>query len=212
MKILVVDDHPILRFGVRQLVTHRWPHADVEEAATLSDAVASCQAGRPDVIVLDLVLPDTSGTEGVATMLKAADGVPLLVLSVHEELAYAARVLKMGASGYLPKDRASDDLVTAIERLLEGRRFVTASMAEHLMALLEGKMPSKPVHELLSLQEHRVMLLIADGKSPAQIATIMSLSVKTIGTYRARIMEKTGWRNNTDLTKYCVEHALTAKS
>jgi DNA-binding NarL/FixJ family response regulator len=162
--------------------------------------------------VLDLVLPDTSGTEGVATMLKAADGVPLLVLSVHEELAYAARVLKMGASGYLPKDRASDDLVTAIERLLEGRRFVTASMAEHLMALLEGKMPSKPVHELLSLQEHRVMLLIADGKSPAQIATIMSLSVKTIGTYRARIMEKTGWRNNTDLTKYCVEHALTAKS
>ncbi|MDB5816773.1 MAG: LuxR family transcriptional regulator [Rhizobacter sp.] len=212
MKILVVDDHPILRFGVRQLVTHRWPHADVEEAATLGDAVASCQAGRPDVVVLDLVLPDTSGTEGVATMLKAADGVPLLVLSVHEELAYAARVLKMGASGYLPKDRASDDLVTAIERLLEGRRFVTASMAEHLMALLEGKMPSKPVHELLSLQEHRVMLLIADGKSPAQIATIMSLSVKTIGTYRARIMEKTGWRNNTDLTKYCVEHALTAKS
>lgn len=212
MKILVVDDHPILRFGVRQLVTHRWPHADVEEAATLADAVASCQVRRPDVVVLDLVLPDTSGTEGVATMLKAADGVPLLVLSVHEELAYAARVLKMGASGYLPKDRASDDLVTAIERLLEGRRFVTASMAEHLMALLEGKMPSKPVHELLSLQEHRVMLLIADGKSPAQIATIMSLSVKTIGTYRARIMEKTGWRNNTDLTKYCVEHALTAKS
>ena len=212
MRILVVDDHPILRFGVRQLVTHRWPHADVDEAATLGDAVASCQAARPDVVVLDLVLPDTSGTEGVATMLKAADGVPLLVLSVHEELAYAARVLKMGASGYLPKDRASDDLVTAIERLLEGRRFVTASMAEHLMALLEGKMPSKPVHELLSLQEHRVMLLIADGKSPAQIATIMSLSVKTIGTYRARIMEKTGWRNNTDLTKYCVEHALTAKS
>jgi two-component system invasion response regulator UvrY len=212
MRVLVVDDHPILRFGVRQLVTHRWPHADVDEAATLGDAVASCHAARPDVVVLDLVLPDTSGTEGVATMLKAADGVPLLVLSVHEELAYAARVLKMGASGYLPKDRASDDLVTAIERLLEGRRFVTASMAEHLMALLEGKMPSKPVHELLSLQEHRVMLLIADGKSPAQIATIMSLSVKTIGTYRARIMEKTGWRNNTDLTKYCVEHALTAKS
>ncbi|MDB5999922.1 MAG: LuxR family transcriptional regulator [Rhizobacter sp.] len=209
MNFLVVDDHPIVRYGVRQLVASHWPTARIDEAATLAEALERLQAQRPDLIVLDLGLPDVSGTEGVAAVLKVAQPIPVLVLSVHEEVAYAARLLKMGASGYLPKDRASDELVTAIERLLEGRRFVTATMAEHLMGMLEGKAANTLPHELLSSQEYRVMLQIADGKSPAEISATMELSVKTIGTYRARILEKTGWRNNNELTKYCVEHKLT---
>jgi len=111
----------------------------------------------------------------------------------------------MGVSGYLPKDRASDELITAVERLREGRRHVTAEMA----GLLDGRSPSTLPHEQLAAQEHRVMLLIASGKSPAEIAETMRLSVKTVGTYRARILEKTAWKNNTELTKYCVQHGLT---
>ena len=115
----------------------------------------------------------------------------------------------MGVSGYLPKDLAGEELVTALRRVLAGGRYVTASMADHLLGLLSGKAASALPHELLSAQEMRVMLLIAAGRPPAQIADLMSLSVKTVGTYRARILEKAGWKNNTELTKYCVQHGLT---
>jgi DNA-binding NarL/FixJ family response regulator len=209
MRILVVDDHPIMRIGVRQLILAQWPDAAVAEASTLAEALAAAQAAAPDVVVLDLALPDASGTEGASRMLRALKGVPVLVLSLNAESAYAARLLQMGVAGYLPKDRAGDELVLALQRLLAGGRYVTAAMADHLLGLLSGQAPDQLPHELLSAQEHRVMLLIAAGQSPAQIADTMHLSVKTVGTYRARILEKAGWKNNTELTKYCVQHGLT---
>lgn len=209
MKVLVVDDHPIMRVGVRQLILAEWPAAAVREATTIAQALEQAQADAPEVVVLDLSLPDASGTEGASRMLRALRGVPVLVLSLNAESAYAARLLQMGVSGYLPKDRAGDELVIALRRLLAGGRYVTAAMADHLLGLLSGQQPGQLPHELLSAQEHRVMLLIAAGQTPAQIADAMHLSVKTVGTYRARILEKAGWRNNTDLTKYCVQHGLT---
>ncbi|CAN5191450.1 response regulator transcription factor [soil metagenome] len=209
MKVLVADDHPIMRLGIRQLILREWPHAEVFEADTLEAAARELVARSPDMVVLDLVMPDVAGTEGVARMLKLAGNAPILVLSFNSETAYASRVLKMGAAGYLPKDRAADELVIALKRLSAGGRYVTASMADHLVGLLGGRAaPSEP-HELLSAQEHRVMLLMAAGKAPAEIALTMHLSVKTVGTYRARILEKTGWKNNVELTKYCVQHGLT---
>lgn len=132
----------------------------------------------------------------------------LLELGLNAEAAYAARLMRMGASGYLPKDRAPDELRVALRRLAEGGRYVTSSMADHLLGLLSGKSPQALPHELLSTQEHHVMLLIAAGQGPAHIAETMHLSVKTAGSYRARILEKTGWANNTELTKYCVHHGL----
>lgn len=209
MRILIVDDHPIMRVGVRQLILGNWPDATIDEAPTLADAIALCQTCRPEVVVLDLSLPDASGVESATRMLRVLKGVPVLVLSLNAESAYAARLLQMGVSGYLPKDRAGDELVLALKRVLAGGRYVTASMADHLLGLLSGKAPDQLPHEQLSAQEHRVMLLMAAGRSPAEIAEAMSLSVKTVGTYRARILEKAGWKNNTELTKYCVQHGLT---
>lgn len=212
MKVLIIDDHPIMRVGVRQLIVQEWPDARIDEAATLAHALTLGASNRPDVIVLDLSLPDSSGTEGASRILRAIKGVPVLVLSLNAESAYASRLLQMGVSGYLPKDRAGDELVLALKRVMDGGRYVTASMADHLLGLLSGKAPDALPHEQLSAQEHRVMLLIAAGNTPAQIAEMMSLSVKTVGTYRARILEKAGWKNNTELTKYCVQHHLTDPS
>ncbi|MBI3348109.1 MAG: response regulator transcription factor [Burkholderiales bacterium] len=209
MRVLIVDDHPLMRLGVTQLVLQEWPDAHVDEAPTIAAALERIAAARPDIVTLDLSLPDAQGTEGASRLLRVLPGVPLLVLSLNAEAAYAARLMQMGASGYLPKDRASDELRVALRRLCEGGRYVTSSMADHLLGLLSGKAPQALPHEQLSTQEHRVMLLIAAGKTPAQIAEVMHLSVKTVGSYRARILEKAGWANNTELTKYCVQHGLT---
>ncbi|MBV8379499.1 MAG: response regulator transcription factor [Paucibacter sp.] len=209
MRVLLVDDHPIMRMGVAALVREEWPDADVDEAPTIAAALGSIAAARPDIVILDLSLPDASGVEGAQRVLRAAAGVPLLVLSLNAESAYAARLMQMGASGYLPKDRAGEELRTALRRIHEGGRYVTASMADHLLGLLSGKAPEELPHEQLSAQEHRIMLLIAAGRTPAQIADVMHLSVKTVGSYRARIFEKSGWKNNIELTKYCVQHGLT---
>eukprot|EP01036_Dinobryon_divergens_P039121 gene39121-51493_t len=166
--------------------------------------------GGFDAIVLDLVMPDVSGTEGVARMLQVAGATPVLVISFNAESAFAARLLQMGIAGYLPKAMAATELAVALQRLLQGKRYVTASMADHLVDLIGGRTGDRPVHESLSVQEHRVMLLIADGMPPAQIAELMHLSAKTVGTYRARIFEKTGWKSNVELSKYCLQHGLTS--
>lgn len=209
MRLLIVDDHPLMRVGVRQLVQQEWPDAQIDEAASIAGAIDCIAAARPDLVTLDLSLPDAQGTEGANRLLRALPGVPLLVLSLNAEAAYAARLMQMGVAGYLPKDRAADELRVALRRLHEGGRYVTSAMADHLLGLLSGRAPQALPHEQLSAQEHRVMLLIAAGRTPAQIAETMHLSVKTVGSYRARILEKAGWANNTELTKYCVQHGLT---
>ncbi len=209
MRLLIVDDHPIMRVGVRQLILQEWPDAEVLEAPTLAEALQLAQSASPEAVVLDLSLPDATGVESATRMLRVCKSIPVLVLSLNAESAYASRLIQMGAAGYLPKDRAGDELVTALKRVLAGGRYVTASMADHLLGLLSGKPANTLPHEQLSAQEMRVMLLIAAGTAPAQIAETMNLSVKTVGTYRARILEKAGWKNNTELTKYCVQHGLT---
>ncbi|TXI18307.1 MAG: response regulator transcription factor [Roseateles sp.] len=209
MRLLIVDDHPLMRMGVGQLVRQEWPDAQLDEAASIAEAQQRIAASRPELVVLDLSLPDARGTEGASRLLRLLPGVPLLVLSLHAEDALAARLLQMGVSGYLPKDKAPEELRAALRRLQQGGRYVSAALADHLLGLLSGKAPEALPHEQLSPQEHRVMLLIAAGQTPAQIADAMHLSVKTVGSYRARILEKAGWANNTELTKYCVQHGLT---
>lgn len=209
MRLLIVDDHPLMRMGITQLVLQEWPDAQIDEAPSIAEALVRIAAARPDLVTLDLSLPDSQGTEGANRLLRVLPGVPLLVLSLNAEAAYASRLLQMGVAGYLPKDRAPEELRVALRRLSEGGRYVTSTMADHLLGLLSGKAPDALPHEQLSAQEHRVMLLIAAGRTPAQIAETMHLSVKTVGSYRARILEKAGWANNTELTKYCVQHGLT---
>jgi DNA-binding NarL/FixJ family response regulator len=209
MKFLIVDDHPIMRLGVRQLIAQAWPEARIAEATSIAEAIADFEAEPAQAIVLDLSLPDAAGTEAPALMLRAARGVPILVLSLNAESAFAARLLQMGVAGYLPKARAGEDLVVALRRLLEGKRYVTDEMAGRLVDVLSGDASSAAPHELLSTQEFRVMQLIAAGRSASQIAEAMHLSVKTVGSYRARVLAKAGWTNNNELTKYCVQKGLT---
>lgn len=209
MRILVVDDHPITRLGVRHLLSGAWPSAEIVEAESLEQAIAQLHAGPVQLVVLDLSLEDASGTEGPAKLLRMARGVPLLVLSLNAEPSFAARLMQMGVAGYVPKGRAVEELVNATRRVLEGHRYVTAEMADHLLGLLSGNAPEALPHERLSPQEYRVMTLMAAGRSASEIAAAMHLSTKTVSSYRARILTKAGWANNTELTKYCVQHGLT---
>lgn len=211
MHVLIIDDHPLLRIGARHLVSAAWPDATFDEADALADGVRAFQARRPDVVLLDLQLPDATGIESAARMLRLAGEVPVLVVSQNQEMAFAARLLRLGVRGYLPKHRTADELVTALRRVLEGGRYMTPETAGQLVELLEaGPRGDGLPHEALSTQEFRVMQLIAAGRTPAQIGELMHLSAKTVGSYRARIFEKTGWRSTAELAKYCLQHGLTA--
>lgn len=210
MRILMVDDHPVVRAGVAQLIRARWPQAELAEAGSLAEALRRLPDGAWQAIVLDLSLPDASGLEGLNRLRRMAPDTPLLVLSMHAEAAYAARALQAGAAGYLTKDRAGEELIAALQRVLAGGRYVTASLAEALAGLLAGPAPHRPAHEALSAQEHRVLLLLAQGKSVGEAAAAMHLSVKTVSTYRARVLEKLGLHTNADLTRYCLTHGLIA--
>jgi two-component system, NarL family, invasion response regulator UvrY len=207
MKILLIDDHSIVRFGVRQLIQQRWPGAHVVEAATLAQALQEVRASAWDVVIADLNLPDAHGVECVAQLRKAAPAVPILVLSMHSETAYATQVLRMGAMGYLTKERAPEELVAAVERVANGQRYITAAVADLMADQLFGD--TQPLaHHLLAPQEYRVMLQLAAGQRIADIAQSMHLSPKTISTYRTRILEKLGLQNNVELVRYCLTHHL----
>lgn len=208
MNLLLLEDHPIFRLGVRQLVLQRWPQALVSESATLADALRACRQGSFAAALADLNLPDADGLESVSQLRRAAPAMPLLVLSLNPEAGYALRVLQLGASGYLAKDRAADELVPALERVLAGGRYISVSLAEQLAGLAIGEAAPGAPHEQLSAQEYRVMLQLAAGLRVAEIAAAMHLSPKTVTTYRARILDKLGVDGNVELARYCIRHGL----
>jgi DNA-binding NarL/FixJ family response regulator len=207
MNILLLEDHPIFRIGVRQLVARRWPEASISEAGTLADAISAVRRRRMDLAVVDLNLPDASGHEAIAHLLRAAPGLRLLVVSLNAETDYARRALQMGAAGYLAKDRAPEELLAAIERIADGGRYITASLAEQLADLVTGRRGGG-AHEELSVQEYRVMVQLAEGERLTDIAERMHLSPKTVSTYRSRILDKLGLASNAELTRYCIGHRL----
>ena len=208
LRVLVVEDHPVVRFGVRRLIEQDRPDAEVGEATSLADALRQVATGEWDVVLLDLSLSDSSGLEGLVRLRRAAPGTPVLILSMHDEAAYAARALQAGAAGYLTKEHATTELLAALERVRGGGRYVSSAFAQRLAGMLTGDRPAAEPHEGLSAQEHRVMLLIARGKAPSEIAEQMHLSVKTVGTYRARIREKTGLGSTAEMARYCLQHGL----
>lgn len=211
MKFLLLEDHPIFRFGVRGLIAQRWPGAAIEEAGSLADALAAVRKSNFDLVLVDLNLPDSEGIESVLQLHRAAPGMRLLVLSLNAEAVYATRALQLGASGYLTKDRAADELVAAIERIAGGGRYITASLAERLADRVAGGHPgaaNDAPHDALSAQEYRVLIQLAEGRRIADIATAMHLSPKTVTTYRGRILEKLALASNAELARYCQTHHL----
>lgn len=211
MRILLVEDHPIFRFGVRHLVSQRWPDAVVAEADSLEAALAMLRDAPWDIAIVDLNLPDAQGVESVTQILRLAEGIRILVLSLHDEVAYARQVLRLGAHGYLAKEHATDELIHAIERLEKGGRYISNSMAEHMaQSMLDDS--GLPAYEQLGKQEYRVMLQIAAGRRVTDIANTMHLSPKTVSTYRTRIFEKLGVTSNVELAQYCQTHHLSDNS
>lgn len=211
ISVLIVDDHDIVREGLRQIVSETPDIVVGSEARTAAEAVERVKERRWDVVVLDLNLPDRSGLEILAQLRAIAPDMPVLILSMHEQLSYASRALTAGALGYVNKSNARAHLVTAIRKVARGERFLTPELAEGL-AFARLQPAGGAVHLILSAREFQVLCLVAEGRPPREIATELSVSVKTVATHRARLLTKMGLRNNAELVQYAIAHGLLARA
>ena len=207
IRILIADDHAIVRRGLKHIVSEQ-PDMTVDgEAENARQVLDLVRTDKWDVIVLDINMPGRSGLEVLKELRREHPKLPVLVLSVHPEDQYGVRVLKAGAAGYLTKDSAPDELVQAIRKVHRGGKYVSASRAEVLAFELETE-TDRPRHESLSDREYQVMTMIASGKTVGEIGEELSLSVKTISTYRARVLGKMKMRTNAELTHYAIQNQL----
>lgn len=206
-RILIADDHEIVRRGLRQILTDEFPKLQVGDAANARDAVEAVRKQAWDAVLLDINMPGRSGLDVLEDLKRLRPAMPVVVLTAFPEEDYAVRAFKLGASGYVSKDSASDELLAALRKALTGGRYVTASLAEKLAASVAGDAPSAP-HETLSNRELQVLRLIAQGRTIKEVAAELALSEKTIGTYRTRISEKMGLSTNVELARYAYQHKL----
>ncbi len=207
MKILIADDHAIVRRGLKEILLEDFPLAEIEEVADADGLLKSINKNNFDVVITDLSMPGRSGLEALQQIRQYNTKLPVLVLSIYPEDQYAVRVLKAGASGYLNKDLAPEELVNAVRRVISGRKYITPSIAEKLADTFDLH-SNKKLHEQLSDREFEVMKLLASGKPVSEIGNELNLGVTTISTYRARVLAKMGMKTNADLTQYAVANSL----
>lgn len=207
MKILIADDHAVVRQGLRLILANEFKKAAFGEAHDTPALFERLKQDKWDVLVMDLSMPGGSGLNTLKEIKHNHPQMPVLVLSMYPEDQYAVRTLKAGASGYLTKESASEELVNAMQKILHGGKYINASVAEKLLLQL-GNEDARPPHELLSDREYQVLCMIASGKEVGQIANDLTLSVKTVSTYRARILEKMNMKTNAELTHYAIENKL----
>ncbi len=208
IRVLIADDHPIVRQGLKQILADTNDIDVAGEAGSGREVLGMLPTLRCDVIILDLSMPDANGLDLMKQIKIEKPAIPILILSIHPEEQYAIRTLRAGASGYLTKGSAPDELVSAVRKISGGGRYITASLAEKLAAELQSPSGAKVPHELLSDREYEVFHLIAKGATPAEIAKKLSLSPKTVSTYRMRIIEKTGLKTNAELMRYAFDNNL----
>lgn len=206
-RILVADDHAVVRRGVLQILDEAPEAFVVDEASSGREVLRAARERNYDLILLDIALPDINGMEVLNNLQNEHPTISVLMLSMYPEKQYASRALKAGASGYLTKDSAPDELLRAVRRIMQGGKYVTQSLAEELVAELTGEGGGE-LHKNLSGREYQVMLLMADGKTVSDIAQELSLSVKTISTYRARILEKLDLESTAEIIRYAFRHGL----
>jgi DNA-binding NarL/FixJ family response regulator len=209
MRVLIVDDHAIVRRGLRALLSDAFHGVAFGEASDAAQAMEHLGKKAWDVALLDITLPGKSGLDLLKELKAARPKLPVLVLSVHPEDQFAVRVLKAGAEGYMTKESAPEELVNAIRKILAGGRYVSPTLAEKL-ALGVRKDVTRTPHETLSDREYEIMCHIASGRTVTEIAGELSLSVKTISTYRARILEKLGVKNSAEITRYAIRNGLVS--
>ncbi|HEV3222068.1 MAG TPA: response regulator transcription factor [Puia sp.] len=206
-RILIADDHTVVRKGLKQILQDAFPSALIEEVADAEDLLKRVFSEDWDVVISDISMPGRSGLDVLQQIRQSHPRLPILILSMHPEDQYAIRVLRAGASGYLNKNSAPEELVKAINQVLLGKKYITPSIAEKLVNAFDQD-AKKFSHEYLSDREFEVLKLLAAGKSVSDISDQISLSASTISTYRARIMTKLNLKTNADLTLYSFEHKL----
>jgi two-component system, NarL family, invasion response regulator UvrY len=205
-----VDDHPIVRKGLRNILTE-YPFAvAVEEASSGHEALAKVAETRFDMVLLDISMPQMDGFATLERIRKLAPSLPVLILTVYPEEEYAVRALKTGASGYMTKQAAPDELFAAIRKIMHGGRYISPSLADILATDVYQSKMGKPFHETLSNRELIVMKLIVSGRSLKEISAELSLNPKTVSTYRSRILKKVHVSSNAELIRYCLKHDLLA--
>ena len=207
LRVLIVEDHEIMRRGLKEVFADAFPELHVGEAENSQSALASLMTQEWDIVVLDINIPGRSGLEVLEDVKRLRPGTPVLVLSQYPEDEFAIRSFKLGASGYLNKSRASDELLAAVRKALAGGKYVTASLAEKLVATL-GSDPQYEPHENLSNRELQVLQMLATGNTIKEIAAALAVSEKTVSTYRSRIVQKLGLTTNAELTRYALQHRL----
>jgi len=207
IKVVVVDDHAVVREGLKRIVSESGGMIVSGEAADGQEAMRIIKSEPCDVVLLDITMPNKSGLDVLKELHAESPRLPVLVLSMHPEDQYAVRVLRAGAAGYVTKESAPAKLVQAIRKVVRGGKYVSPSLAERLVFDL-GTDTDKAPHELLSDREYQVLCMIASGKTVTQIADVLTLSVKTISTYRVRILEKLRMKNNAEITRYAIKEGL----
>lgn len=208
MRVLIIDDHAIVRRGMISLLREHFEDVEVAEAGDAKEGMATLTGdGSWDLVAVDISMPGRNGLELIQDIRKEQPTLPILVISTHAEKDYALRALKSGASGYVSKQSAADVLVTAVQRVLDGRRYISPALAEQLAGAIAGESPGAS-HETLSNRELQVLQLIATGKTIKEISADLALSEKTVATYRGRIAEKMGLSTNVELTRYAMQHGL----
>ncbi len=207
LKIVIADDHPLIRKGLKQILGESLYIEKVDEAGDGEELMSLLRKGTYDVVVLDISLPGKDGLELLKDLKHQYPALPVLILSIQPEEQYAIRALRSGASGCLNKASAPEELVAAIRRLAAGGTYITPVVEELLLKDLKRTKGELP-HQFLSDREYQVFILLASGKTPSEIAGKLSLSVKTVSTYRARLLEKMGLKTNAELTQYAFKHGL----
>ena len=207
MRILIVDDHPIVRQGLRSALADAKDMKVIGEAKDGAEALAKARTTSPDLILLDISLPGQSGLEVLKHLQAEMPSIRVLILSSYPEKQYAVRCLRNGALGYLTKESASEELVTAIRRIADGRKYVSASLAELLASEIHEDHTKMP-HEGLSDREFEVLCLLGRGKTVSQIAKVLSVSLPTVNTYRSRLLEKMNMHTTAQLMHYVIENKL----
>lgn len=207
VKILVIDDHEVVRRGVKQILEQTFSHVEFGEADTSQKAIAAVQQEPWDLGIVDISLPDQSGLELLCELHSTAPRLPLMVLSLHTEEQYAVRAFRAGAKAYLTKQTAPEELARAVKQVLTGRMYVTASLGEHMAGSLNMN-PAHPGQQTLSEREHEVLVLLAQGRPVKHIAQSLSLSIKTVSTYRARLLDKLQLTTTAELIRYALDHHL----
>ena len=204
-RIILADDHSFVRLGLVQILTDEYPTVEIKQVSDGESLVKEVTLNNWDLVISDLDMPGRNGLEALQQIKLIRPDLPVLILSIYTEDLYAVRVLKAGASGYMNKNAAPEELITAVQRILTGRKYITPEIAEKLLMQTEI---NKNLHEVLSNREFEIFKMLALGKTTTQIADELFLALTTVSTHRHRIMEKLGLRTNSDLTRYAIANQI----